>query len=107
MEAITKPGERRKCERITTNFEVFSRLTSDLIGNVVNLSLNGMLIETADLLKPGAKLLLGFKLPNQALPIMTYSDVKWAGKISASESKLSAMGVQFINMYEAGKSKLV
>src|ERR1700758_4859087 len=65
-----------------------------------------MLIETENPLKPGTKLLLEFKLPNQVLPIKAYCDVRWVKKGLAWESKSSGMGVQFINIYEADKRKL-
>ena len=58
MEAVIKSGERRKYERITINFDVFSRNTSKLIGKTVNLSLGGMFIETDNILKLGTKVLL-------------------------------------------------
>ncbi|HSE84258.1 MAG TPA: aminotransferase class I/II-fold pyridoxal phosphate-dependent enzyme, partial [Thermodesulfobacteriota bacterium] len=107
MELIReKIGESRRHIRIPVKFEVFSRDTGKLIGKAVNLSMNGMLIETESPLKPGTKLLLEFKLPDQVLPIKAYSDVKWIKKSPEVESKSSVMGLQFINIYEADRKKL-
>lgn len=107
MELIReKIGESRKYIRLPARFKVFSKDTGKLVGNAVNLSLNGMLIETETPLKTGTKLLLEFKLPDQVLSIKAYSDVKWVKKGFDDETKSSVMGVQFINIYEADRKKL-
>lgn len=106
MEILEKLREDRRYRRVNVKFQVFSRDTGKLVGSAINLSPDGMLIETENsLLKPGTKILLEFKLNDQALPIKAYSDIRWI-KAGSSESKPSVMGVQFINVYEADRRKV-
>jgi glycine C-acetyltransferase len=99
--------ERRKCLRTSLQgLEVFSRNTGGLIGKSRDISPNGMFIETENLLKPGTKMLLEFKLPNEMIPIKTYSEVKWNKRGLTYEAKSTGMGVQFISIYESDKKRL-
>jgi glycine C-acetyltransferase len=99
--------ERRKCLRTPLQgFKVFSRYTGRLVGESRNISPNGMFIETENPLKPNAKMLLEFKLPNETIPIKTYSEVKWNNKGLTSEAKSMGMGVQFVNIYKLDKKRL-
>src|SRR5579885_207304 len=99
--------ERRKCLRTSLQgLEVFSRNTGGLIGRSRDISPNGMFIETENPLKPGTKMLLEFKLPNEMIPIKAYSEVKWNKRGLTSEAKSTGMGVQFINIYESDRMRL-
>jgi glycine C-acetyltransferase len=99
--------ERRRCLRTPLQgLEVFSRNTGGLIGKSRDISPNGMFIETENPLKPGTKMLLEFKLPNEMIPIKTYSEVKWNKRGLTSEAKSTGMGVQFVNIYESDRMRL-
>ncbi|HWP92837.1 MAG TPA: aminotransferase class I/II-fold pyridoxal phosphate-dependent enzyme [Thermodesulfobacteriota bacterium] len=107
MNIAINAADRRKSSRIAVDFEVFSMNNGKLIGNAVNLSSGGMLIQTRHPLGLGTKLLLEFKLGSQEPSIKAYAYVRWARKSATSdESEPSGMGVQFLSMYDYYQEKL-
>ena len=104
---IQELRERRKTKRLPLKLDIFSRDTGKLVGRSLNISTDGMFIETDNILKSGTKVLLVFNLPGQIIPIKAYSDVRWIRKnVIPEEGWPSGIGIQFIGMYEAYKRKL-
>ncbi len=104
---VTITLENRKFLRIPLlGLKVFSRSVGELIGKSRDITPYGMFIEAENLLEPGIKILLEFKLPGQGIPIKAYGEVKWVRRSPTSEEEPSGMGVQFINISEADKRKL-
>ena len=99
--------ERRKCLRTPlVGLEIFSRNTGELIGMSRDITPYGMFIETKNLLVPGIKILLEFKLPGQVIPIKAYSEVKWVRRSTTLEAGPSGMGAHFLGIYESDKQRL-
>jgi glycine C-acetyltransferase len=97
--------ERRRCLRAPlSGLQIFSRNTGKLVGKSRDISPTGMFIETENPPNPGTKILLEFKLPSEAIPIKTYSEVRWNKKGLTSQAP--GMGVQFINIYESDTNRL-
>ncbi len=105
IEKVLNPtSNRRKSIRIPVVTDVFSRGAYRLIGRSLNISRDGVFVETNNVLEPGTKMLLEFILPERQNFIIAYGDVKWV--TSHYVKKPSGMGIQFIGMYQVFKRKL-
>ena len=95
--------DRRKYERISADFPVFSRNTGKMIGRAVNLSTEGIFIETKDDYKRGTKLLLECALAEGSLPVKAYCVVK---RTESDEAGPMGIGVEIVNIYDSDRHKL-
>jgi len=86
--------------------EVLLKEMRSLLGYSTNLSQGGIFIESKNLLEPGTRMILEFKLPNQKGSIRAYGEVKWVTRTKASKRIKPGMGVQFINIHEAYRKEI-
>ena len=100
---IREKKDRRGHERIPVNFHVHSRNTGKVIGQAKDLSSKGLFIQTEDEYEPGTKLLLECDLSG-ALPVKAYCEVK---RFESNGTGEHGIGVEFINIYESDRTKLL
>ncbi len=100
---IRVSGNRRQHPRIPVDFDVFSRRTGKHIGRAINLSPDGLFIESEENFCRGTKLLLDCKITDQPHPVKAYCDVRW---IHANGEKHRGVGVRFLSIYDSDKNRL-
>ncbi|MEQ9619424.1 MAG: aminotransferase class I/II-fold pyridoxal phosphate-dependent enzyme [Deltaproteobacteria bacterium] len=101
---IREKKDRRTHERIPADFSVLSRNTGKVIGQVRDFSPEGLFIVTEDEYKRGTKLLVECELKGSAMPVKAYCEVK---RIEANGNGPGGIGVEFINIFDSGRDKLV
>jgi glycine C-acetyltransferase len=100
---IKERKDRRRQERIPADFSVFSRNTGKIVGRAVNISTEGLFIETSDEYKKGTKLLLECALAQSSLPVKAYCVVK---RTESNGTGPLGIGVEIVNIYDSDRNKL-
>jgi glycine C-acetyltransferase len=98
--------DRRRYSRLSIAFDVFLLNSKDLFGTAENISPGGFYLKTGNMVKPGTKFILDFKLPDGLSSIRPYCEVKWIKKSEVSKINGLDVGVQFLNLYESDNKKI-
>jgi putative two-component system response regulator len=104
--ALTQLQEKRVHQRVLLSTEVeFSTPDGDYTGEVVNVSLGGMLIKTKNPPDPGNSILVMLKLPSTERSLLLRSSVVWVSS-QGSADDMRSMGVVFDSKSEQDKQDL-
>ena len=98
--------ERRRHCRVALDLGVFLLSSGKKIGNMLNLSQDGISFETYSQLKPGNKILLDFKLPEVSSTIKPYCNLVWVTGRSDTGSRPIKVGAHFAGIYEHDRNKI-
>jgi glycine C-acetyltransferase len=98
--------DRRRYSRLSVAFDVFLLNSKNRIGTADNISPGGFYLKTRNMVKPGMKLILDFKLPEGLSSIKPYCEVKWIKKSVEPKIDSFDVGIQFLNLYENDSKKI-
>ncbi len=98
--------DRRRYSRLSVGFDAFLLNSENRFGTAENISPGGIHLRTAEMVKPGTKLILDFKLPDILSSIKPFCAVKWIKKCQETGIKTFDVGIQFLNLYESDNNKI-
>jgi hypothetical protein len=97
---------KRRVVRVPLRLDVWSRydpLAEPLRGSIVDVSIKGMLLETADAIEVGTKLDLSFRLPGDPADLRMVAQVI---RQEAGEDGRARSGVEFVIVREAVRDRI-
>lgn len=96
---MTNPMEdKRKAPRIPVNFEVsFTFESREHQARALNLSADGMFIQTKYLLLQNDLIEIYFSLPENPEPLWMKARVAWYSRVEGEGAPVSGIGVQFLD----------
>ena len=105
-----KLSEKRQHLRFPVVLPVdFGRADYYLSSMSINLSQNGLFIETSEPLKIGDRVCLFISLPNQSDPFKVIGEVMWASARTTTDindNVVSGIGIRFLGEYHEGENLL-
>jgi hypothetical protein len=97
---------RRRVVRVALRLDVWSRLdpsAEPLLGSIVDISVKGMLLETAEAIEVGTKLDLSFRLPGDPVDLRVVAQVI---RQEEGEDGRSRAGVEFLILRQAVRDRI-
>ena len=97
---------RRRVVRVPLRLDVWSRFETTeepLLGSIVDISVKGMLLETAEPIEVGAKLDLSFRLPGDPTDLRVVAQVI---RQEAGEEGCTRAGVEFVIVREVVRERI-
>jgi hypothetical protein len=97
---------RRRVVRVPLRLDVWSRLdpsAEPLLGSIVDISVKGMLLETAEAIEVGTKLDLSFRLPGDPADLRVVAQVI---RQEEGEDGKARAGVEFLILREAVRDRI-
>lgn len=103
----TPAEDKRKAARIPVDFEVsFTFESREHKARALNLSADGMFVQTTYLLLQNDIVEIFFRLPDVSEPLWMKARVAWYSRVEGEASRAAGIGVQFLDPLPSQKEAL-